>query len=108
MDVPLESIIHWIPTPLLALGFWALMKKAFNDHEQRFAGLVSRFEAAMKKQDEHNIALALIQQIQNTQAIELVRLRDNNHTLSNHFMELQSQVLVRLLDEGSGPHRAPR
>lgn len=103
----MQNIVQWVPAPLLALGFWALMKKAFTDHEKRFDGLVTRFEVAMKKQDEHNLALALMQQIQNTQANELLRLRDRQHELTNHFMEFQSQVITRLMDEGSGPRRIP-
>lgn len=107
-DVPIDSIIQWIPTPLLALGFWALMKKAFNDHEKRFEVLVKRFEVAMEQQNEHNLALALLKREQDSQAGELVRLRDRHHELTNRFMEMQSQVIVRLLEEGSGPRRDPR
>jgi len=108
MDVPVESLIHWIPTPLLALGFWGLMKKAFTDHEVRFADLLKRFEDAMEKQQEHNLALALFKQIQDAQQTEINRLRDQHHRLATGLTELQSQIIARLTDEGSGPRFIPR
>jgi hypothetical protein len=108
VDASVAELMHWVPTPLLALGFWALMKKAFQDHEEKQRLLIEKFEKAMEKQSQHDLALALMKQIQDAQTRELLQLRDQKHALTNHFMELQTKVLVRILDEGSGPKHDPR
>lgn len=104
MDIPLDTLIHWIPTPLLALGFWALMKKAFQDHELRFSNLVQKFESAVDKMQGHELALGLLKAAVDRQELELQRLRDRHHAFADFIMEMQANLLV----EGSAPKRDPR
>lgn len=104
MDPGVTELMHWIPTPLLALGFWALMKKAFTDHEEKFSTLVTRFEKAVAKLDDHHIDIVVLKRDVEALKNETIYNRKRTHDLADFITELQSKLLV----EGSGPKRDPR
>lgn len=61
MNLPTE-LMHWIPTPILALGFWWLLKRTFNDFEHKLAGLFKSMENTLSQQQAHDKTLALLEQ----------------------------------------------
>jgi len=68
MPIP-EVLEHWIPVPLLALGFWWLLKRSFNDFEGKLASLFKTMENTLKEQQSHDTRLQLItQRVENLEA----------------------------------------
>jgi len=57
-----EVLEHWIPVPLLALGFWWLLKRTFNDFEHKLASLFKTMEDSLKEQQNHNTSIQLLEQ----------------------------------------------
>lgn len=60
MDVP-EVLEHWVPVPLLAMGFWFLLRRTFKDFEDRLASLFKHMEVVLKEQNSHNTQLQLLE-----------------------------------------------
>lgn len=99
-DAVLKELVHWIPTPILGLGFWFLLKRTFEQHEKRFSDLVTRFEEAVKQMQSHDTLLQKLQAKVDDHAEEIRTIRD-------HIHDLAERVYILLGRDGSGPKPFP-
>lgn len=61
MEVP-EMLQHWVPVPLLAAGFWWLLKRTFSDFEGKLGAIFGKLEKQLADTQEHDTKLQLLEQ----------------------------------------------
>lgn len=61
MEVP-EALTHWVPVPLLAMGFWFLLKRTFKDFESKLSTIFGKLEKQLEQAREHDTKLQLLEQ----------------------------------------------
>lgn len=57
-----ELLGHWVPVPILALGFWFLLKRTFTDFEKKLADLFKQMADTLSEQQEHDKRIDLLAQ----------------------------------------------
>ena len=61
MEIP-EALQHWVPVPLLATGFWWLLKRTFADFERKLSTIFDKLEDRLTQAQEHDTKLQLLEQ----------------------------------------------
>ncbi len=57
-----EMLVHWVPTPILALGFWWLLRRTFHEFEQKLSNIFGKLETSIEQAQEHDTRLAVVEQ----------------------------------------------
>jgi hypothetical protein len=60
MDIPAQ-LAAWVPAPLLALGFWFLLRRTLKDFEQKIESVFGKLEKALIQAQVHDTKIQLLE-----------------------------------------------
>ena len=61
MDIPAQ-LANWVPAPLLALGFWFLLRRTLNNFEAKIEVVFGKLEKSLEQAQEHDTKIQLHEQ----------------------------------------------